>query len=297
MSVLKRLARLRDGPQPQRLAPLRPAEVSKVGAEFSERPDLGRRRAFLAEHILIQTHIPKTGGTSIYDGLAAIVGAVHALDVRWTMSVPFDELTDADLADIHLLSGHFGFGPHERIGRKPLYIAAVREPVERAVSMYRYLQNKPKQEEAQHAIGRSFEAYWHEVDRLRAPARRDMQSRLLLGHADNSALDWTDLRHRIEQDYFLVIPQPEVSQALRLIRNAFGVPWTQSPRSNRSKSDPVTPSEEIRQTILEANPMDARLYAYVAETFDQRMDRAVRYIASHCLQPLEGTGLRTDSDT
>lgn len=292
MGVVKRAVRrlrrrLGYRPPRKRLGGTRPPEPSEVSPELSERPDLAGRRAFLAEHILIQTHIPKTAGTAISTGLSSIVGGTHALDVRLRRSVPFDQLTEEDMADIHFLSGHFGFGVHRRLNRKPLYVAAVREPVSRVVSYYRYLQDHPDQPNSRFAIGRSFEEFWPDFDRANRDIMRDIQSRMLMGHMSNHHLDWEDVIDRVENDYFLIMPNPEVSATLRRLRAAFGVPWSKSPRINVSGGTKFKPPAEIRDAILAVNPLDARLYDYIEKTYPERLTRALGYIARHCLQPLE----------
>jgi hypothetical protein len=104
------------------------------GAEHDLAPDLTARRRFLDGHVLIHTHVPKTAGATLAAGLSAIVGGVRTMDLRLRRSIPLERLSDAELAELSLVTGHFPYGLHARFPRTPLYFAAVREPADRAVS-------------------------------------------------------------------------------------------------------------------------------------------------------------------
>ncbi|MEM9140299.1 MAG: sulfotransferase family 2 domain-containing protein, partial [Pseudomonadota bacterium] len=116
---------------------LKDALPSSIDPHLSERADLAARADFLHRHLVIQTHIPKTGGTALFHNLSAIFGAIHSLDVRVSRAVAFNDMKAEEWNDIHFVSGHFNYGMHRRLNRVPLYFAAVREPVSRAVSWYR----------------------------------------------------------------------------------------------------------------------------------------------------------------
>lgn len=258
-----------------------------MAPDRSERPDLAARRAFFREHILIQTHIPKTAGSSVSAGLSGIVGGIHAMDVRLKRSTPFPEMSPEDVADTYLVSGHFAYGIHDRFGRKPLYFAAVREPVDRAVSAYRYLQNETEQVDHKFVRNRDFEESWFALERHHGVKRRDHQSKMLLGEDPLKPVDRDALWHQVDEVYFLIIPQPRVTEALAALRAAFGVHWARIPRTNPSRGAKVEVSPEMRQKILDANPTDALLYEHIEKDFDFRLQRACDYIASRCLLPLQ----------
>ena len=264
--------------------------ASEASGELSERADHSARRAFLAEHLFVHTHLPKTGGSAFSHAMAALFGGLHSLDTRLTRSQTVRALAPDDVTDLHFLSGHFVYGTEIPDRRTRLYLAVVREPVGRAVSGYRYMATTP--EEPEHALvtGKSFEEAWHALDRDDAWQRRDLQSLMLLGSRDLARVDWDALKARVDDDYFLVIPQDRLAEAVRRLRNAFGVPWAPVARANVSKGAPVEVTEAMRRMILDANPSDARLYSYVAETFDKRLLGACRYIARRCLQRLDDDG-------
>jgi hypothetical protein len=265
----------------------RAARNSKLQPGHSERADQAGPRAFLAEHIFIQTHLPKTGGSALADGLASIFGGVHVLDVRMRRSHHWRALSAQDKRDIHLISGHFTFGVHWRVGRTPLYLAAVREPVSRAVSGYRYMLGTPQASEHAAIQGMSFEEAWHDMDRRDAWQKRNLQARMLMGDRESEDFTWADLKSRVDRDYFLVLPQPQIDTVLRNMRTAFGLPGIKTDKVNVSPGEKVTPTDAMAQKILDANPLDKQLYDHISANFTERLDTAMHYIASRCLERLE----------
>jgi len=275
----------------------RAARKSMLEQGLSERADHSARRHFLAEHIFIHTHLPKTGGSALADGLMSIFGGVHCLDVRMRRSHHWRALSTAEKKDIHLVSGHFTFGVHRRAERIPLYLAAVREPVSRAISGYRYMLATPEASEHEHIKGMDFETAWDIMDERDDWQRRNLQARMLMGDREHEDFTWGDLASRIDTDYFLVIPQPEIGTVLRKLRAAFGVPGVKAQKINVSPGDSVTASAEMRQRIIDANPLDAKLYDHISTSFDARLDKAIHYIASRCLQRLEDAAKNGEATT
>ncbi len=260
----------------------------------SEAPDLAARRSFLNRHILIHTHIPKTGGSALAGGLSAIVGGVHAMDTRLRRSVPLADMSAADRDDLHLVSGHFGFGMHVLFQRRPLYIAALRSPIDRAVSLYRYMVDQPEQPENAYVRGLSFGDAWQAMDDQYGEKRRNLQARYLTGATDGSKIDEHLLWHQVAEGYFLLLPQDKITDAVQQLRAAFGVAWTRVPRVNVSRSAQVEPDTETRRRIEGVDALDCQLYDRVVAEFPENMRRAADYIASHCLQPLKGAADRED---
>lgn len=268
--------------------------ASPVAGERADLPYLAGRRAFLSDHVLLHTHIPKTGGSTLAQGLSSIVGAVHAMDLRLNRHVPVREMTQDDLDELHLLSGHFAFGDHPDFGRTPLYIAAVREPVARAVSDYRFLSSRSDHGSHHLVAGKDFETAWAAQAVALGAAFHNLQSHYLAGAQRGRGVDPAGLWQRIEEDYFLVIPQTELTRTIQALRSAFGVPWARIADHNRSRGHEPEVTPDMRRRILDANPLDARLFDRVTADFDRRLDRACDYIASRCLLPLKDAQYETE---
>ncbi|MEM7422985.1 MAG: sulfotransferase family 2 domain-containing protein [Pseudomonadota bacterium] len=262
---------------------------SPAAPDRADQPDLAGRRAFLTDHVLLHTHIPKTAGSSLSAGLQAIVGGVNAMDLRLMRNVPLDDMNAEDLAGLSLVSGHFAYGVHKRFRRVPLYFAAVREPVERAVSNYRFLLEHRDHEDHRTVATLDFADAYDALARKNGVRSRNAQARVIMGGAVGP-IDRNSLFRQVDDVYFLIIPQAEMNRTLNALRAAFGVPWNRPMRMNVSKGLPVHVSSELRARIRRDNDVDAYLYEHVVRAFDTRLAAACETIASHCLKPLESRG-------
>jgi hypothetical protein len=260
------------------------AAAGTVGAASDPCPDLGARRRFLERHILIHTHVPKTAGATLAAGLSAIVGGVRTMDLRLRRSIPLERLTDAELDELSLVTGHFPYGLHARFarsGRTPLYFAAMREPADRAVSSYRFLASHADQPGHEEAAACDFETW----ESRRRERQGNEQSRILLGNRSGAAPSAAEAIAHVEGAYLLVIPRPEMTRAIQELRAAFGVAWARVARTNVSHGHDVELDSVTREAIRGANATDAALYEHVVETFDARLARACELIAARCLRP------------
>jgi hypothetical protein len=104
----------------------------------------------LGDDTLVFLHLPKTGGTSLRSALrvayradeAAFIYGARDLDEAMTQE-RFEALPDERLRSLRLVMGHVKFGLHVRIGRPCRYVALIRDPVERVVSLYYHYRNLP----------------------------------------------------------------------------------------------------------------------------------------------------------
>lgn len=96
---------------------------------------------------VLLVHIPKTAGISLYTAMAKWFGPDHSL--RYPRSTEefkeqFLRLSDEELRRHRLISGHFNlpFWLRRDLGGRVI-VALVRDPVERALSTYRYIRSWP----------------------------------------------------------------------------------------------------------------------------------------------------------
>lgn len=248
------------------------------------RPDIAGREAFMKAHVFLHTHIPKTAGSSLSSGLSGIVGGASTMELRYRRAIPIEDMCQADRDRLHLVSGHFSYGVHEHFSRSPLYVAAVRDPAERAVSNWRFLRGAPDHGGHDKAMELDFPAFWDWQCREDTRSALNAQSRILCGGTSASE---DLLARRIENDYFLLVPQKHMTRTLQRLRGAFGVGWARTPPHNVSKGHDVTLDPALRAEILAANATDAALVRRVEDEFEERLRQACDVIASHCLLPLK----------
>ena len=280
---LPKLMRKASG-RDERRDPVEQAPPTGADPQSSHPPDLAGRRAFMAEHILIHTHVPKTAGSTLAHALAAIVGGTQAMDLRLRRAVRPRNMTAEEKRELRMISGHFVYGMHERFPQRPLYLAAVRDPIERAVSYFRFVRGAKDHPNHAEFQGLSFEESWDRMTGRAALTRSNEQSAIVSGLQPGETPDEGLLWQRVEQDYFLIIPQERMDETIRRLRGAYGLPWTKVPQMNRSHTDTPEPAADILGRIEAENRLDLELVEWAEQNFEASLDQAVAYIAHHCLK-------------
>lgn len=89
-------------------------------------------------------HIPKTGGQTLNAILARQYEFARTVTIENPLG-PVAPLREGTVrASPALVRGHIPFGIHEKLGIEPQYITMLRQPVDRVISMYRFIERYPK---------------------------------------------------------------------------------------------------------------------------------------------------------
>jgi hypothetical protein len=224
-------------------------------------------------------HIPKTGGQTLYAILARKYDPSRTVTIldRADPLTPFRNASRKGTPV--LIRGHFPFGIDQRLGVEPAYITILRHPVDRVVSIYRYIERY--EGHPLHAQVRS--AGMTLADFIKSDIDQEEvdngQTRLLagdLGEVDAQALE----RAKTNLRTFAAIALTErFDEGLTLFRRRLG--WSSPPfyvSKNVSPRDggPVTVPEETRNLLKERNRVDMELYRYAAQVFE-RQTRSARW--------------------
>jgi hypothetical protein len=104
--------------------------------EDFERPEFDR---------IIFTHIPKAFGSTFREMMRNQIGKLESLTPYTAEAREAFErrIKEESLSGVRFFSGHYPYGIHEEFGGKSLYLSLVREPVERILSWYNFLQENP----------------------------------------------------------------------------------------------------------------------------------------------------------
>ena len=85
---------------------------------------------------LLHLHIPKTGGTTVFDAIAARLGGGNFWQVTGeTLSA---ELIAHRARTLQLIGGHLTWAAVEAMPEPPRVLTVIRDPIERALSVYGY---------------------------------------------------------------------------------------------------------------------------------------------------------------
>ncbi len=251
---------------------------------------------------LIFTHIPKTGGMSLF----ATMSEHYGMDIADMYDVSaYDSNKNEQLAELltdplkSVYTGHFPFGIHEFLSRPCCYMAIVRKPLDRIMSLYFYsLQFREvvlrTVRQSEHTLGDLFEKRmvadfyaeftpWINGDSglatfLRCPSaelNNGMVRRFSGVGMTQSTLTRDDLemaKNNIEQYYSLVGVQERYQDTLSVVRNTFQIDVTEfrvNTRPEDAKKN-AGPNVALRKRIKEMNKLDIELYDWIYNRFENQ---------------------------
>lgn len=249
---------------------------------------------------LIFTHIPKTGGMSLFTAFCGLFGTRIADLYNLSSSDP--ERAGPYCADrsLALYCGHFPFGLHEWLDRPAYYLACLREPVARLISLYHYclpMFEKMRQRmrhgglraEALFINGRNPDYYRDFIPCLEGSpdpdtffacpsaeldngmVRRLSGVGLTPGPCPESALELA--KANINRHYGAVGLLERYPETLSLIQARFGLIALNENKVNVNvrKDDGPKISSATLARLRALNALDIELYAWVSDRFDAQL--------------------------
>lgn len=250
---------------------------------------------------IVFVHIPKTAGVSLFRALAAGLGADRCAQTRmekidkihdgararlfWSAGHGFRNAlrrfggTDpliprgfppSRLDDIFVLAGHFSLNHEPKIARKPVYITLVRDPVERFISHYYFLQDLHELEPAtrrdtQPARKYDLERYVDLLENRRLVGVTNVQCRYIGGDET-----FDSARHALDEQVFLAAPSERLGDFLKLLALALPFEPVITPRENvgQARRAALAPSERTLEQIRGLVAEDRKLFDYVSREFE-----------------------------
>lgn len=207
---------------------------------------------------LVFMHVPRTAGSSLRQSVSAALGGERfVVDVyddkpAFTRASAPDRLTPLT----RLVYGHVSYGFHEMLGIAPRYATVLRNPVERVVSLHRYLAARDSKIGAMslHAFAASDtvrQASNHLTEMLAGPLLVQAQPEEALAIA----------KERLDGFEFVGLTETLRRDSRALFR-LLGCKRRRIYRHNRSNRGPA-PEAATLDIIRERNRLDLALYEHV----------------------------------
>ena len=226
----------------------------------------------MSDPVLVFTHIPKAAGTTLVDIIRSEFGERQILnrhklnEAEWTAQLRKIE------PGIRVIVGHARYGVHREVARPCRYFTVLRDPVERAISLYSYIRSTPAHVRHAEVISGKMGIAGY------ARQKRDIQTKYLAGLAasGSEAIDAGELaraKHHLESEYAAFGLSEEFAKSVLLFTRAFG--WklrgyrSQNVTPNRLAQAELAP--ELLDEIRAANPLDLQLYDFARELFQRRI--------------------------
>lgn len=233
-----------------------------------------------AQHTLIFLHLQKTGGST----LGRIIDRHYPSSQLYLLEsgndsevLEFAALSEVQRARIKMLRGVVPFGIHQYIPHETRYFTLIRNPIDRVVSNFMFLQRKGKPGvKVDYTQRKRTIEKWLE----QSPFQFNVQVRTILGGSTRSealkqalppdALD--QAKNILKKHFSLVGVTDYFDEALLLMQQRFG--WDKlyyvkrlvSPKEQREK---ITP--EQRAWIAEHCTLDMELYEWAKREFEAVM--------------------------
>ncbi|UJP06187.1 MAG: methyltransferase domain-containing protein [Nitrosomonas sp.] len=224
------------------------------------------------DHILIHVHVPRTDAASLRHVFTTAYGAEKYLQ---NYQAQIDILNAGRLAGYGMIVGHFAYGIHQQLQRKPIYLTTVRNPIDRYISTYAAFLANPNSRLHEIAMESDINSFLREgIDSSFDPYYaqfNNLQCRLICGKADfKTACSF------INQKFFLACGHDQVAHMVQLL--ALNLNLEQLPAQTGSEStenlrlypEKMQLSEDSVALILEREKEDLLLFHYVERAFAER---------------------------
>ncbi len=240
---------------------------------------------FSQNEVVIFLHLAKTAGSTMFDIVQRQYEPHDIYTVGYTSEITertFRVLSEAERGKYPLVNGHMRFGLHEYIPRPCRYFTVLRDPVERIVSYYYFIQRAPKHHSHDRIMveGMSLQEwvacddFW-ELD--------NGQMRIMCADEDVPVGGCTEdmlrrAKENLAQEFAVVGLTERFDETLLLLRREFGWKELFYKRRNVTATRPTVadvPQAAI-DAIVERNWMDIEMYRFAQELFDEQVKKAGR---------------------
>tara|TARA_Y100000780_G_scaffold74421_1_gene66813 strand:+ start:29 stop:847 length:819 start_codon:yes stop_codon:yes gene_type:complete len=221
-------------------------------------------------NLLINLHIPKTGGTTLRDIIYRqypINNIITTPTLNESKSI-INNLSLNKLKQLDIIQGHLQYGIHENLNRNIKYITIIRDPVKRVLSTYYYILNQENNPHNLSTDNKQMTIYDYIKSGIN-PFLINGQTQLISGKTgdiDNPIIESEELfslaKENIENDFLFLGITEMFDETILILKNMLGWHMPYYSIANRTKKKPnydaVNPT--IISFIKEHNQLDIKLY-------------------------------------
>ncbi len=237
-----------------------------------------------AEEALIFLHVPKSAGTTLnrlieWEYPLLEMYSVDPVFFRWSRKRLF-QFSAERLKRFRVFKGHMPFGLHETLARPATYITVLREPVDRVISAF-YFMNNYKLHPNYWKFRREG---WTLEDFVRRSTRENVQSKMMAG-ADYDEPCTADIlakaKENLNQHFRVVGLTERFEESLALMKLRFGWKFDTYSSFNVTRTRPKKrdlPSSTL-DLIAARNRFDLELYNCATKLFQEAVDKNAAQVA------------------
>jgi hypothetical protein len=260
---------------------------------------------FFNKHIFIHTHIEKCGGSTLVYYLETLFGKNYVCDLRPYPAGCATEILknypdiQNQLRHSKLLSGHIHYDTpwakkipkNQWIARlllsetspyyykKPLYIASIRHPIDRLISLFRYVRSRPKHPlYDDHIKNNDMDGFIQHLIQTDYFRMNNEICTVFIGRRDSlKPLD--DAKHAFDTQYFSVVPYNKTHELAHMLSAVFQLPLVTKSLINPSNpEETATPCAETRALLEEKCQNDILFYHYMMSHYQEKLAQARRQL-------------------
>ena len=265
--------------------------------------------AFFNKYVFLHTHIEKCGGSTLVYYLETLFGKEYIRDLRPYPPVSAIEILknhpdiEQQLPHLKLLSGHIHYNtswakliPNNQwitrfisptlasfFRKKPLYIASIRHPIDRLISLFRYVRIRPEHILYDETIkSNDFDSFIQKLIHTNSFRMNNEICTLFIGRRD-SLQPLEDAKYAFHHHYFAVMPYNKTHEFAHMLANVLGLPKVSEDVIN--PSDPretATPSLATRALLEEKCHNDIIFYEYMMKNYQDKLAKAEKRLENLC---------------
>jgi len=230
---------------------------------------------------IIFLHIPKTAGTSMNTIIwnqykSSTIFHVNSISHGKDMINKLVQTKDST----NVVVGHYSFGLHNYLDTNAKYITLLRNPIDRVISIYYYIKRDTKNKDYKKIVGENISLKEFILNDEYFTQVYNSQTKLIAGVAicalKEKITEQTFITAKENLDkYFLVAGLTErFDETILMMKKELNWSYPVFVKQNiTKKSDKkAVITEELKQLIIERNEYDIKLYNYVTEKFNERIE-------------------------